>query len=605
MMNRSSLTRNKKYIKEIAKTTVCSLLLLPALLSAVLVIWAKNTWNGLEVEQIFDNINLNISFSDILKLNPEIKYYLGGTVAVYLILLAVCTNKKILCCAAGCLGLTIWQLQIIPYYYYLHSTGTLYENYYKAPSVTATDFPAKKRNLLLLYLESTENNFTDSNLYGRNLLPELSRIAAENPHFSNYNFLYGTNYTKAALVAGLCGIPYRSGRNGIENVFYHLKNITCLSDILAANGYETWFAKSADHSFAYTDIFYKAHGFQNIIDRTVLTENMSEEEIKKNESSYNGLADKLLFSHISNLFNNQQIQEPFLMTVFTVDTHAPMTVLPYNCPEIYRDIRDNILCSDANVSGFIRDFQKTPYWKNTAVVIVGDHPMFKEVKTQKRQKYRRGVYNAFLNLPDRPSYNQNKEFTAVDFAPTYAEILGIKLPEHAFGLGRSLFSDTPSLISLPLVKFKTAVRQKSLVYNTFNQLPSPQFFAYRLGEILNNRDTTGYNRFSEEVMGKYYVNGLNLKLDEIPTTDLEIKMTFNAMLSYNPILTITLNNIVLQKIKLKQKTGAQTVHLRIPRKRLTSPELAFVFTNNNFRNTIGQSVEIEKFVLRPYEEEKK
>lgn len=168
-----------------------------------------------------------------------------------------------------------------PYYYYQNTTGTLYEKYYKAPVITAADFPAQKRNLLLLYLESVENNFADASLYGRNLLPQLSEIAKRNPRFDGYSFLYGTNYTKAALVAGHCGIPYRSPVPTMESINNHLKNIRCLSDILADNDYETWFAKSADHSFAYTDIFYKMHSYSNIIDRTVLTAGMSPAEIEK------------------------------------------------------------------------------------------------------------------------------------------------------------------------------------------------------------------------------------------------------------------------------------------------------------------------------------
>lgn len=121
---------------------------------------------------------------------------------LYLFLLAVCSNRRLLLASAVCAAVVVWQIRIIPYYYYQNTTGTLYEKYYKAPAITAADFPAQKRNLLLLYLESVENNFADASLYGRNLLPQLSEIAKRNPRFDGYSFLYGTNYTKAALVAG-------------------------------------------------------------------------------------------------------------------------------------------------------------------------------------------------------------------------------------------------------------------------------------------------------------------------------------------------------------------------------------------------------------------
>lgn len=583
---------------QLLKTALCAIALLLALAAAAAAVWAQNTWENLEFEQIIGNLNIRPQDMDIFAFSPELKYYIAAAAILYLFLLAVCSNRRLLLASAVCVAVVVWQIRIIPYYYYQNTTGTLYEKYYKAPVITAADFPVQKRNLLLLYLESVENNFADASLYGKNLLPRLSETARNNPRFDGYNFLYGTNYTKAALVAGHCGIPYRSPTPTMETVNSHLKNIRCLSDILADNGYETWFAKSADHSFAYTDIFYQLHSYRNIIDRTVLTAGMSPAEIEKNKSSYNGLSDKLLLNHISALFSTQKVREPFLMTVFTVDTHAPGTVLPYNCPKIFGDIRDNILCTDNNVAEFITEFQKTPYWQNTTVVIVGDHPMFKALQTQQRKKYRRGIYNVFLNLPDGLSYNPRKEFTALDLAPTYLELLGIKLPEHAFGLGRSLFSDVPSLISLPETRLETAVKQKSKIYDTFNVLPPQKFAPYRLGTRLLNKNISSYTGFTEELLGDIWTDNLNIKLDKLPRQDLELKMTFSVMLSYKPMLTIKLNGKILQKIKLPKEPGDKTITVRIPGAGLESPKLAFEFINNNFRSALSQSINISEFVLR-------
>lgn len=583
---------------QLLKTALCAIALLLALAAAAAAVWAQNTWENLEFEQIIGNLNIRPQDMDIFAFSPELKYYIAAAAILYLFLLAVCSNRRLLLASAVCVAVVVWQIRIIPYYYYQNTTGTLYEKYYKAPVITAADFPVQKRNLLLLYLESVENNFADASLYGKNLLPRLSETARNNPRFDGYNFLYGTNYTKAALVAGHCGIPYRSPTPTMETVNSHLKNIRCLSDILADNGYETWFAKSADHSFAYTDIFYQLHSYRNIIDRTVLTAGMSPAEIEKNKSSYNGLSDKLLLNHISALFSTQKVREPFLMTVFTVDTHAPGTVLPYNCPKIFGDIRDNILCTDNNVAEFITEFQKTPYWQNTTVVIVGDHPMFKALQTQQRKKYRRGIYNVFLNLPDGLSYNPRKEFTALDLAPTYLELLGIKLPEHAFGLGRSLFSDVPSLISLPETRLETAVKQKSKIYDTFNVLPPQKFAPYRLGTRLLNKNISSYTGFTEELLGDIWTDSLNIKLDKLPRQDLELKMTFSVMLSYKPMLTVKLNGKILQKIKLLKEPGDKTITVRIPAAGLESPKLAFEFINNNFRSALSQSINISEFVLR-------
>lgn len=598
-MKQKLFTAQKKRLSfgELLKTSLCALLLLAATAAATIMCWARSIWENLEFEQILSNLNFHPRSLDIWIFSPELKYYLSAGIAVYLLLLAFCNNKKLLAFAALFSLIFVWQIRLIPYLYYSNTSSTLYEKYYRTPQITAADFPAQKRNLLILHLESVEKNFGNADLYGRNLLPKLSAMAVENPSFDDFTSLYGTDYTKAALVAGQCGIPYRSPDPSFGGVATHLQNVICISDILAQNGYETWFAKSADHTFAYTDIFYNLHHYQNIIDRNFLIRGLTAEEIKKNKSSYEGLSDKLLFAKILDLFRTRQIKEPFLMTVFTVDTHVPGTVLPYNCPKIYGDIRDNILCADATVAEFIQNFRQTPYWQNTTVAIVGDHPMFKEIKPEKRQKYQRAIYNVFLNLPHAVSYDKNKPFITMDLAPTYMEAIGIRLKSHAFGLGRSLLSAQPSLISLPEANIKNAIKQFSKVYAKFHRRPVKTYKPYELGTALTGKEVTKYTDYYDEYMGHLFLNTVNMELNAKPDRDLALTVTLNVMLSYKPKLLVNLNGKPLASVKLKKQIGDQTISIKIPAEKITSPKISLEFVNNNYRSIISQSIDIRKFVL--------
>ena len=583
------------------KTSLCALILLITESLATIILCARSIWPDFEYEQIIANANFNPHSIDILNFSPEIKYYLIGGIILYLLLISLCNNRNLIKLSVLFSIVFIWQLRIIPYYYYRNTYTDLYEKYYQAPQITSADFPAQKRNLLLIYMESTENNFSDAELYERNLLPKLTALTQSNPHFNNYQKLYGTDYTKAAFVASQCGIQYIITGGKLETIYNHLKNLTCISDVLSANGYETWFAKSADHHFAYTNIFYQAHNYKNIIDASVLTKGLSTQEIKKNKSSYNGLSDKLLFSHLLNLFQTNQIKEPFLLTTFTVDTHVPGTVLPYNCPKIFGDVRDNILCSDTVVTDFIKEFQQTPYWKNTSIVILGDHPMFKPVAVHSPKEYHRGIYNVFLNTPKDFAYNPQKPYIDLDFAPTFMEILGINLANHSFGLGRSLFSDVPSLITHTDYNLKTAVRQKSKVYENFNQTVPSRFFPYPLGTEINNNNVKSFSVYNETIFEKIFVNGLGLRLEKIPSKDLEIELTFNAMLSAQPQLTIKLNQKDIAEIELEKRPGPQTIKVILPKEKITSTDLNLEFINNNYRSYISQSVNIQKFTLKERE----
>ena len=550
----------------ICKTSLYALILLITQSLATIILCARSIWPDFEYEQIIANANLNTSNIDLLNFSPEIKYYIIGGIILYLITISLCNNRTMLKLSGIFVLIFIWQLRIIPYYYYKNTHTDLYEKYYQAPQITAADFPEQKRNLLLIYLESVEANFQDKELYEKNLLPQLSTIAQNNPHIDNYYMLYGTNYTKAALISGLCGVPYITPSKKLASIHNHLKKLTCVSDILNNNGYETWFAKSADHQFAYTNLFYQSHGYKNVIDGFKLTQNLSKEEIKKNKSSYGGLSDKLLFSHILNLFQTQQIHEPFLFTMFTVDTHVPGTVLPYNCPQLFGDVRDNILCSDKVVTDFINEFKQTPYWENTSIVILGDHPMFKPLSVHSAKKYKRTIYNAFLNIPEELKINPKKAYTTIDLAPSYLEILGINLPNRSFGLGRSIFSDIPSLITHKDYNLKTAVRQKSKVYQDFSQTTIQQFYPYELGAEINNNNIKSYTQFSDTVLNYVFVNNIGLKLAE--------------------------------EIELAKKSGPQTIKVTLPKEAITTPDLNIEFINNNFRSIVSQSINIQKLIIK-------
>lgn len=601
------MTANTKTLsavfKSLTASAASSFVFLVCLFLATLSLWAQNTFDELSFEQIITNTR-NINFNqELFSLFPEIKTYLKVAAAAYVLLLLFLDNSKLLKLSALCTAYIIYAIGYIPHLYYNNTKTTLYEEHYATPEITAADFPAQKRNLLVIYLESVEKNFAKPELYGKNLLPSLSRLATENPHFDNYTSLYGTNYTKGALIAGLCGIPNRTAtEKGFNGQIFEYSNIVCLSDILAQNGYETWFAKSADHHFARTDIFYKNHAYQNIIDHTYLTRGLTADEIKAAEGSYNGLNDRLLFKNITELFTTNKVKEPFLMTLFTVDTHAPGTVYPSHCPHIFNDIRDNVLCTDENITAFLEKFQQTPYYADTSIVILGDHLMFKALPTLNRQKVRRGIYNVFLNIPEelKEKYSKNKPFTALDMAPSFAEILNIKLKNHAFGLGRSLFSDVPSLITDKKLNLRQAIRQKSDFAQKFHikELAAKDFHPYTPGTVLYNRDIPHYSGYSEEALDEYYTDNLLLKLPERPTKDLTLKLTFKAMLSLKPKLNIWLNGKLLTSEMLTTSSGEKTITLKIPAALINKDELALSFQNNNYRSTISQTINICKFVLQ-------
>ncbi|MDR2722733.1 MAG: hypothetical protein LBB54_03265, partial [Cellulomonadaceae bacterium] len=66
---------------------------------------------------------------------------------------------------------------------YFFGKSTIYENNYVAPADVDIVFPAQKRNLVYIFLESMENTYMSTDVGGAqpvNLIPRLTQIASDN-----------------------------------------------------------------------------------------------------------------------------------------------------------------------------------------------------------------------------------------------------------------------------------------------------------------------------------------------------------------------------------------------------------------------------------------
>ena len=100
-MTKSVLFPQKKTSSRLAalwqllKTALCAIALLLTLAAAMASVWAQNTWENLEFEQIIGNLNIRPQDMDIFAFSPELKYYITAAAMLYLFLLAVCSNRRL------------------------------------------------------------------------------------------------------------------------------------------------------------------------------------------------------------------------------------------------------------------------------------------------------------------------------------------------------------------------------------------------------------------------------------------------------------------------------------------------------------------------------
>jgi len=365
----------------------------------------------------------------------------------------------------------------------------IYKQEYIDPMNVSFKFPEKKRNLILIILESMETTFFAKEYGGafdEDLIPELRKLAKENLHFSDTSSLggtlqiEGTNWTMSAIVGMTLGIPIVTTIDGFDvdwNGFDRYVNfkktrflpgIIGLTDILGNAGYDQRFLIGSDKKFAGRDLFFSTHGNVVIKDLDYF-KNVG--KIPKDYHVFWGFEDEKLYQFAKEeLIDLSSSSKPFNLILLTVDTHFPKGYLSKTCKKIshFDEQYKNVLsCASKQLYAFITWIKKQPFYNNTTIVILGDH-LFMDDGTFIPKNAKRRIYNVFINTPIKPVKEKNRQFSTLDMFPTILDSINIQYNSPGLGLGRSLFKDTPTLIEkYGYEKFNQEVTKKSKEYITF------------------------------------------------------------------------------------------------------------------------------------------
>ena len=295
-------------------------------------------------------------------------------------------------------------------------------------ALTNTQFTSTPgKNLLFIFLEGFEAIYTDKDLFP-GLTPNLQALNEEGWQLDNMQQVEGSGWTIAGMVSSLCGTPllYESSFGGNEVLFSRmLDKATCLPDVLSSAGYQQIFMGGAALGFASKGNFLLEHGFDTTLGRHALVNELAD----PNYVSGWGLYDDSLFSQALEQFTSLAASEqPFNLTLLTVDTHHPIGEPSASCSE-YDQIDNSILhavhCTDYLLGEFLDQVKAHPAYEDTVVVLVSDHlamrnnafPLFPE-------NYQRRLYFNVLN--SSAAVEQEIFATPLDISPTVLHLLGVQ-----------------------------------------------------------------------------------------------------------------------------------------------------------------------------------
>ncbi len=364
---------------------------------------------------------------------------------------------------------------------------TIFDDTYVDPAEVEITFPEEKRNLIIIYLESVETTFYSRELGGameQNLIPELWELARDNVNFSHtqgpggFRSVGGTTWTTGGIVGQSSGAPLKHplvGSVSTEEGGF-LPGMTMLMDILHDNGYYQELIVGSDATFGDIEVLYASHGTDRIRDvNTAYEDGIAPQGYRV----WWGMEDAKVFAYAKQeLEMLSALDQPFALTLQTIDTHHVDGYVCPDCPTKYEEQYSNVLsCSSARVAAFIDWLRQQPYYENTTIVICGDHPSMDAVyfRNQVPEDYVRRVYNCFINPAAVPVSCENREFTTLDIFPSTLSALGCTIPGDRLGLGTDLFSGRPTLAEeMGFDEFNRQVSGSSEFYSqNFYREPNP------------------------------------------------------------------------------------------------------------------------------------
>ena len=350
-------------------------------------------------------------------------------------------------------------------------------DYYVRPAVTSA--PKHPKNLITIYLESTENTYSDASIFGQNLLANLDAATED---YAPYDLrMYHTGgWTMAGIVGTQCGIPLKSellvvGLNSNsegEEVAHYLPGATCLGDVLAAQGYTNAYVGGAHARFAGKDTYLSDHGYTSI---QGLDDWLADGEDSSNVSAW-GLSDARMFTHAEDtLAGLRKAGRPFNLTMLTLDTHDPGAVYPSCTSDDTIAMATALKCSGRAVAGFLDYLSTHGYLDDTVVMLMGDHLKNTGDSDNFRSELT-SVQNRTIFFrawsPDGVQFGR-QDADQLSVLPTTLELLGFGLPDGRAGLGVSFVGNhdlSGTALALPDGDYQSLLEApSSTIYQQFWQ----------------------------------------------------------------------------------------------------------------------------------------
>jgi len=329
------------------------------------------------------------------------------------------------------------------------------KNYYIQPNLE--DFKNKKenKNLVLIYVESLDDILLNEKLLPKETFDKYSLKDFRAKSVKKFIPTKYTNWTIGSIVATQCGIPQKPigildiennklNRNKLDKFGFGMKNFLpnaiCIGDLLKKANYKNIFINAVNLKFANTGLFFKEHGYEEIIGKTYFDNlNLKHESFTWGGGPNDRVLFKLAKTKIKDLVSSNQ---KFNITILTTDTHDPGFIdddCTHDENENFSNIMNAVICTSDVLYDFI-NFIYDNYYENTSIVILGDHiyPGKLSLSTSDKNA-ERSIYNSLISKDIKIYRDLINHY---DFFPTILNLLNFSFNQDKLGLGVSFIKNT-------------------------------------------------------------------------------------------------------------------------------------------------------------------
>ncbi|MDP4183466.1 MAG: LTA synthase family protein, partial [Bacillota bacterium] len=349
------------------------------------------------------------------------------------------------------------------------------DEFYKNKKVLGDKFKgiAKGKNLLIVQVESLQGFTLNKEINGKEITPNLNKLAKENFYFDNYYYqVKGGNTSDAEFLTNTSLYPINEGAVFLRyptDYYYSLPNA------LKAKGYSASSFHAYNPSFWNRSIMYKSLGYDKFI---------SYKDFNLDEFvGWGGyaLSDESFFRQsVAKL----DTSKPFYSMMITLSSHHPfdyfqgksnIDVKPYD-KTVLGNYLGAINYVDSCIGKLIDDLKKRNLYDNTVVVIYGDHNALPKPQATDLYNFE-NVEASNLNwiklqkvplIIHIPGINEGETINAtcgqVDLLPTLANLMDFDFP---YSMGQDMFNKKENYA---LLRDSSVVTDKYIFDGSTNKL---------------------------------------------------------------------------------------------------------------------------------------